>query len=399
MRMKINNKFALAQKLLALIISIFLIFSLSGCWDNKELDSVAIILGVGIDVIPSEEKLNYTFQLNKSFPSNGQSSSAGSSDKQFYNVETKSTGLIEAKQNIDLNLARHLFMEHNQLVLIGRDKAMKTVEDCLDAFMREGFLRIEVRVLVADNSAKEVMNAKFPQETVVAIAINKLIEGLSNTNKAYESKIYKFVSESNDVSKTTLTPIIGTKKSGDSEVLDVKGLAIFKKFVMVGELNVEYMKAYSWVMGYVKNTSYDLISDKLYANVNIPVVNYEIKTSYNEQNKPVVNLKYKIMANVGELITEEKMEAAELEKYIEAELSKQFSKQLYDCINFSKAINADIFGFGNTFHKNNLKEWKKIEGSWDEIYKDLEVNVEAEFRIFSDGKINDYINNEEETNA
>ncbi len=400
--MKINNNKVIssAKKIIALIILVVLLISLSSCWDNRELDAVSIILGVGIDVIPNDDKLNYIFQLNKSFPSNGGNSSSSSNERQFYNMEAKSTGLMEAQEKIDLNLARVLFMEHNQFVLIGKDKAKKTVEDILDAFMRENFLRIEVYILVADEKAKDVMEIELPQEKVTAIGIYKLIESISKNNKTFDTKIYKFVSESNDVSLTTVAPIVGVKDEGDIKFLDIKGLAVFKDYVMVGELNSEYSRAYSWIMGNYKSATYDLHSDKMYANINIPSIKYELKTYFNEKKEPVVDIKYKITGNVGEVISQVEMDAEQLEKYIEEELKKDFTKKLYDCINYSKAINADVFGFGNKFHENNLKDWKKIEKNWEEYYKNLQVNIKTEFRIFSEGKIDDFIYfKEEESNA
>jgi len=398
MKARISKKSALAKKMLSLVIIVFLVMSMSGCWDSRELDSVSIILGVGIDTVPFEDDLNYIFQLNKSLPSSGQNSSSSESDKQFYNVEAKSIGLKEAQQKIDLNLSRTLFMQHNQFVMVGKDKAKRTVEDCLDVFLREGSLRMEILMLVAEHTAKEVMTVDLQQESVVAVGIYRLVERLGKKNKAFESKIYKFVTDTNDVSATAIAPIIGLNQTGENDLLEIKGFAIFKDYIMVGELSLDYVKAYSWIRGYYKSTVYDVNSEKMYASINIPVIKYEIKTAFNKKNEPVINLKYYITGKIGELIASEKMETIELEDYLEAELSRQFVKQLYDCINYCKAMGVDIFGFGSVLHKNNLKQWKKIENNWDEYYKNLEVNIEAEFRIFSDGKIDDYIDYHKEEN-
>ena len=45
---------------------------------------------------------------------------------------------------------------------------------------------------------------------------------------------------------------------------------------------------------------------------------------------------------------------------------------------------ADIFGIGNAFQRSIPSYWKEIEGDWDHIYKelDLEVTVTSSIRQF-----------------
>jgi spore germination protein KC len=38
---------------------------------------------------------------------------------------------------------------------------------------------------------------------------------------------------------------------------------------------------------------------------------------------------------------------------------------------------VDIFKFGDEFHRKFPQEWSELEGNWDEIFKELEVNVEV----------------------
>jgi spore germination protein KC len=42
---------------------------------------------------------------------------------------------------------------------------------------------------------------------------------------------------------------------------------------------------------------------------------------------------------------------------------------------------ADIFGFGAKLREDNVHAWVRVSNNWDEVFKDLQVNVETRVRI------------------
>ncbi|HHT47657.1 MAG TPA: hypothetical protein GX004_10305 [Firmicutes bacterium] len=51
----------------------------------------------------------------------------------------------------------------------------------------------------------------------------------------------------------------------------------------------------------------------------------------------------------------------------------------------SQGWGADIFGIGREFHRRFPKEWKRISADWDNIYRDLEVQIKVENKILLTG--------------
>lgn len=42
---------------------------------------------------------------------------------------------------------------------------------------------------------------------------------------------------------------------------------------------------------------------------------------------------------------------------------------------------ADIFGFGEKLREDNASEWKVVSNIWEDVFKDLKVNVETKVHI------------------
>jgi spore germination protein KC len=50
-------------------------------------------------------------------------------------------------------------------------------------------------------------------------------------------------------------------------------------------------------------------------------------------------------------------------------------------------VGADIFGIGREIHRRFPKEWKRIKADWDDIYRDLEVQIMVENKIVITGLV------------
>ena len=53
----------------------------------------------------------------------------------------------------------------------------------------------------------------------------------------------------------------------------------------------------------------------------------------------------------------------------------------------SQEWGADIFGIGREIHRRFPKEWKRIKADWDDIYRDLEVQIMVENKIVITGLV------------
>ena len=58
-------------------------------------------------------------------------------------------------------------------------------------------------------------------------------------------------------------------------------------------------------------------------------------------------------------------------------------------IDLAKNNKTDIFGFGNYVYKNDPKKWQEVKDKWDdEVFPNLEIEIEVNLNLQSKGSIN-----------
>ncbi|MCG2969066.1 Ger(x)C family spore germination C-terminal domain-containing protein, partial [Escherichia coli] len=69
----------------------------------------------------------------------------------------------------------------------------------------------------------------------------------------------------------------------------------------------------------------------------------------------------------------------ELEKKAEHDVQDKMRRAIKRAQN---EYQSDIFGFGEVFYRQNVKDWNKMRNRWDEIFAtDLEVNLKVDVQI------------------
>ena len=158
-------------KLLACIMSVLL---LSGCWGSRELEDIAIVLGIAIGR-EDDGRLCAVSQII--IPSNvgiGESG-GGDSSNAYTNYYTSSEHLGNCLQDISRRCGKDVYLSHDLIILFDKTVAAEGIYNYLDYFMRDNELRINVSVLVADGDIADIMDTtselmKTPAVNMAALA-------------------------------------------------------------------------------------------------------------------------------------------------------------------------------------------------------------------------------------
>ena len=182
-----------------LLCFICLLSFCGGCAHTKtkrELDSLAVVLGIAIDKaeekdeIGSEsfgedsEKLLLTAQVvrNISISQNSsESESSGSGNegdlgRPYWNVQVVGSNLLETLRSAIHITNRRLYVAHNQVVIISKDIAQQGIAKYLDYFFRDHETRYDVGIVISDGKAGEVLDVVSHLESFPAQDLKKLVE-------------------------------------------------------------------------------------------------------------------------------------------------------------------------------------------------------------------------------
>ncbi|MFF2752931.1 Ger(x)C family spore germination protein [Psychrobacillus sp. NPDC058041] len=382
-----------------IFILLILILFLSGCWDKRELNELAITVGIGLDKIDDE----YLVTAQVAVPSE-LSMKGGAGHSQITIFQGKGTTVYEAIRQLTKASPRNIYLGHLQVLIIGDSLAKEGIGDSLDFFARNWEVRWDFYVAVAkDSTAEKILNVQTPLESVPAA---DMYFTLLNSDKAYANTIgVTLIELLTELQRTGKQPvltgvkILGDPKSGSDKSnvesimpaaqIEFDGLAIFNRDKLVGWLSEFDTKSYNSVINHIKH-SVTTISCPKKGKANIEVYRFESKMKGKlNKGKPEIDIHIQVAGDVGavecemDLTKEESLHA--LEKIYKKEEIDSIEKTIKKV---QKEIGVDIFGFGAAIYHDDHKAWEKVKDQWEEKFLDAKVNIKVDVEFKLIGAIN-----------
>jgi len=374
--------------LLNTVICILLIVTLTGCWSRHELDTLAVVLGVGIDKLMESGKVQITAQVVKPGEIKTQSGEGGSGTEAFWNIIGTGDTVFSTLRNMTNKSSRKLFFPHNQLLIFGKSTAEEGIQKYIDFFIRDPEPRMNVWVLISQGTAKEILDVKSELEKVPANNISNLIEGhAAATSQIRAVKLKDLVIGL--MSKTTAStiPFIKIVKDGDKKVAMISGTAVFKGDKLVGSMDKIEGRGLLWVLGNVKSGIID-VEDSNNDKVSLEIMRASSKIMP-ELNNNKISIKVNINeeGNIGEQTGPENLAELREVALLEEKKAEVIRREVMAAVRKAQELDSDVFGFGDAIHKKYPEQWKKLEDDWDEVFKDIQVEVYVEAKLRLMGRI------------
>ena len=339
--------------LIIIIVTLFL----TGCYDNIELDDLAIIGGIGIDYYENNYYISYEiFNNNKSDETQNLLS---------YVVVGEGNTLSKAFINANYKTGKKPFFAHLKVILLSESIIENHLEDIVDYLFRDTEIRDEFQMIVVKNNhPKDILEMANTRHPVISNLINDLLnlEHHNNnlaTNETFKELVTKLVSHKTDIILNTISITTNNNISLDNSY-------IFKYYNYQNELNIKESTLYNMLTKNTHNTEFT----KYYKDKNITI-------SINASNTKLEVLNDKIIVNCnleGRIIENNpKFDLKNPQTY--QRLNNDFSHLIKnDIISFIKTLQtnkSDILGFQNIYYKKNNKDNNDL---W--IYADIDVNID-----------------------
>jgi spore germination protein KC len=391
---KINGaSCAMNKKLLILPLILLLAATATGCWDRRELNDLAIAVGIGMD--KNGDQVQVTTQIVNPGEVASKKSGGGYSTPVTILSATEPT-TFEAIRKLTTVAPRKIFSSHLRVLVIGEDLARQGIEKVMDGISRNHEFRSDFYIIVAKGtSAKHVLGILTPIEKIPA---NKMYSTLEMSEKAWaptvKMQLDKVVSDlSNPTKDTILTGIkisgdraTGTKKRNVDKTepfanLQYSGLALFKHDKLVDWMNESESKGYNYIMGNVNTTVGHLQCPKG-GTLAVEVVRTKSKIKGAvADGKPKITVDLHVEENIGEVQC--KIDVTKTESIVQVEeIAKNLLKKIMEAaIRKAQKNKADIFGFGEAIEDADPAAWSEMKKDWAQLFADLEVSLNINVQI------------------
>lgn len=373
-----------------IIISIMVIFMVSGCWNYKELNDYAIATGMAIDYVDDKYKVSFLI-------SNGKKMESESSNSQYQSVLYSGEGstIYEAIKNIGLISPKQLYIGHLTSIVVSESVAKRGLYDSLEFLLEDSGSKKNFYVVLAkDSMARDILSITTPMTDFSSESIfdnvtsSYKLQG-SIIAKTFNEIIYELINDGIDTAISSYV-IVGDKEKGmtlnnlesvePETYIKLDNLGIFKGDKLVAWANKEISRGINIINNDVTELYIDIECDDGHIVVNTTDLNTK-----NDVFKDKISIKTKGVASISEVTCNIDLENENNINKLKDDINKKIENMIRDGYLFARSYESDVFGFGLSFYRNNPKEYKK--NNWNDMYLTIEPEINVNVDIKSSGNI------------
>ena len=369
------------------IVLILLLAILSGCWNRREMDTLAIVQAIGIDKTENGG-ISLTIQIIKpgeiKAPAGG---TEGGGGKGVWTLTSTGETVFDAFRNATTQSDRKLFLPFMKAVVIGEAAAQSGIIPLVDFLDRDHESRRLSYVFIARGNAKDIIEAEHEQETIPAKGIEGLARATFATSKIPKVNLHEFLKTLASKTSDPFLPGIETIKKQDEEkvkkVMKLDGTAIFKNDELMGWFDGKETRGLLWVLGEVKSGIIIVRSpqdETKKVSLEIIQASSKVKPEIID-DKILMTVKVKVDSNIGEQMSQADLTKPSNFKELEKRQAAVIEEEVHAALGKAKSWDVDIFKFGEAVHRKFPKDWVELEKKWKEVFKDIQVKAEIESEL------------------
>jgi spore germination protein KC len=364
------------------------------------MSELAIVLGAGVDRTP-DNKVQLTLQLARPAAfAGGAESGGGASPEQNITWTISETGdtILEAERSLALKVGRNIYWAHGIILVLGEEAAKAGVRNYIDFFMRDPMPRETTWVLVTKGKAKTILESHAELEKTSAQATGFILR--NNEGIGVRLKDYAIALAARGTNPTL--PLVeleqvgevsgpGMDKPKQHEGVSITGLGVFKDEYLVGWLDIQETRGLLWLRGDMGNYIITIPSpgqpDKM-LSIDIVGVKTKVEPQF-DGGKISFDVNLSIKGELSEQQSTEDLSIPEKIVEIEEAMAEDAANKCLAALEKAQGeYGSDIFGFGEAFHRKYKREYKELKYSWNEVFKDAQVNIAIEARVQRVGLLN-----------
>ena len=374
------------------------ILFLTGCWGKREVEELAPLIGIGVDLGQKPGTFLITEQF--SIPKKGVATGA---DVQDRTISVEASSYREANEMISKISFRTPFMGSLKVMVIGEDVARAGYKDIFDFAQRFSEFRRTMYLVLTKGKAQSLLNMKMRTEALPAMYIKNNLERWEAISTYPQVNLGHYLTVLGRKSTAPIIPLVKSVKSGDggieykaegkdgAEEMLVEGAGVFRGDRLVDFLTDKETKGYMWLENNVVHRLINTV-DIEGSNVNFGGQVLKSTTKYKVRGKDgIIGLQYQIKASIAvdevmglkEQLSE--TEWVDLMKGAEKSFAKVIQQECELSIKRERELGLDFLGIGRHIEQKNPKYWKTVKDQWEQKIPDFPVSLDVQVKINHSG--------------
>ncbi len=191
-------------------------FTLSGCFEARELEDLTYVIALGIDKGQSK-KYAFTFQLAVPIKIAGEGGGTGSGKGSTSTITIDADTLYNAISRANTLVSKEMTLSHNKIIIFSEQVAKNGIGDLLNSFITNREIRPQTDILVLKGETKDLLSNIEPVlETNPARNYELLLDSSEYTGYAISNNLLHFYLASHDEFSSPYAVIIETAQKNQS---------------------------------------------------------------------------------------------------------------------------------------------------------------------------------------
>ncbi len=345
------------KKLLCIMLSAIICFTLGGCYDSKEISRIAFIIAVGFD------KDTYSFQIVKPSAFEGESSE----DSPLLTTTVTAPNVYIAMDKLNSSISERCDYSHIKLVLFSRDKLKGGIEDEINAMLKSNDFHPNTRIAMCEDKVSDYFkDMKIPLDANPAEYYENIFKE-SFTEYSPDTKLKDMQKTYNSQLIANVVPVLNNKSTG---------MVITRDYKLTDITDEQEVLLYHILKQKEFEGNYP-INDGTVISLKKKSCKYSIDMT---DKIPLISVKVKLDGNI--IWSEGSTDKLQIQELAKEKLESDITEFLYRC---SLHYKADIFDFYKLAKTNYLtiKSWEKED--WQGLYEKTNYNVTIDVNISREG--------------
>lgn len=356
------------------------IFTLSGCWNYREVDKISTVAGIAIDKGEDEGQIKLTVEVVDGM--GGQDAMSVGSAR----ISLSGKTMFDIVRRMITESGNRLYWAHAKSIILSEEIARDGAAKIIDWYVRDTETRADIHILVSgEKTAEEVLSSDGKSGEPLSYKIDDILKNETSVSNSPTTEIYDFADTINTPGISSILPMVYSSENKGAKTASIRGSAVFDIDRMLGRMNAYDTKFVLFLRDEVKGGILTLGGYNQPPGISLEIFKNKTKVEPVLVDGQVeIRIKTHTVTAVDEVQENVDYYTAKGRADIEKMAGDMLVKEMENVIEIAqKRYKQDIFGFGDRIHKKFPKTWKTLEPDWDEKFSRLKVSVQAKVEIKS----------------
>jgi spore germination protein KC len=396
-----------------------------GCWDQAEIEELAIVRSIAIDYIEGERS-PYFITLAVIRPGDIASGEggggSGGSPTRLYSGNGASIEL--ALQETNFSLSRMIFLAHNEIILVSEAAARQGISSVMDFILRDNQMRLTNFVLIIPGTAHEILTQSEQLESGISEEILGLISQANKSSESEPQEVFVMMRQLCAPGQDTFTGVLhvgpqlktvipeiqerendkegsgatggggetgagGGAERDQPKILTLSGTAAFRGDKMAGFLNHIETRGLLWLNGDIGQATISVPDPLRPAElVTLSIIRSQTKITPEIKNGNIsFRVEVEIESNILSQTGFTDISTPETLKKLNSAKAAVIKVEIEKALQAMQSLETDLVGFGTMINRKDPKMFQKIGQEWPRIFRDVTFDIHVKANVRRTGQL------------